>query len=681
MHRVLFVAALVAGLFVAVPESVALPPTPSFVGVATATGANDNSTSVTVPVPAGAAGDLLVAVIGVKINPSTPIPTGFTAVPGFGGFNQAICPSEAPDGIRCQLSVSWKISDGTETSISVVFGPNPRQSVGAVLRYSGTDTTNPIGVTGTGNGVSTSPTAPSITTSVPNTRVLRVALADVDQAGGVFGSPPATSRFNVGSRTPLNSESVALAASDAEFLAAGATGTAAWTLPSADGWLAASFEILPPAGNTAPDADADGPYSVDEGSSVVLDGSGSSDAEDAAGSLTYEWDLDDDGVFGETGAAATRGDEVGVSPTFSAVGLDGPSSHPVVLRVTDSGSLTDTDASTVAVDNVDPVIDSLAITSPIDEDGTATLSGEYSDDGTPDTHELDVDWDGDSVFDQTVTVAGGVFSVPHQYLDDDPSGSPSDTFDVNVQLRDDDTGAATDAVSLTVDNVEPVITSLDSSATFADKAEEGETVTVSGAFTDVGTLDMHTASVDWGDGTVTPAAVVQGVGAGTFTADHAYVAGGVYTVIVTVIDDDTGAVSETTTAVVSGVGVNGGVLQIVGTDGDDHVDVQPVKGEIDVFASFVTPKHRRFAAAGVTTVELYLCEGDDHGNVHPRISLPATIHGDDGDDMLWGGSGDDEVFGGDGDDMLWGRAGDDLLDGGPGDDVLRGGSGTNVLID
>jgi hypothetical protein len=68
----------------------------------------------------------------------------------------------------------------------------------------------------------------------------------------------------------------------------------------------------------------------------------------------------------------------------------------------------------------------------------------------------------------------------------------------NTRLTDDDTGTDSNAVSLIVNNVDPVITALASDATFADKAEEGETVTVSGAFTDVGTLDTYIASIDWG---------------------------------------------------------------------------------------------------------------------------------------------------------------------------------------
>ncbi len=525
--------------------------------------------------------------------------------------------------------------------------------------------------------------------------------------------------------------------------------------------------------NTPPTAHAGGPYSVDEGGSVGLSAALSSDPD--PDTLTYAWDLDDDGMFD---------DATGVAPTFSAAGRDGPDSQVVKVRVSDGTATADATA-TVTIDNVAPALSDVAATA-ADEDGTTTLTGTIADPGTPDTFTLTIDWgdplspgnaqvvnlaagttgfsidhqylddnpsatDADSYSigltledddggsgpggttvdvanvapvitllavtptideDGTVTVDGAItdvgtlddhsvaidwgdgssdaatvtqaagsatFTATHQYLDDDPTTTPQDVYTITATATDDDTGSDGDTVQTVVKNVAPVITSIASDATFDDKAEEGEPVTVSGTFTDVGTLDTHTAMVDWGDGSSDAAVIVQGAGSGSFTAGHAYAAGGVFTVTVTLIDDDSGATTDSTLAVVSGVGVNGGVLQVVGTAGDDHVDVKTVDDEIDVFADFVDPKHRRFVAAGITAVELWLCEGDDHGNVHPSIDLPATIHGDAGDDMLWGGSAADFIEGGDGDDKLWGRGGDDELHGDADDDQLRGGAGTDIL--
>ena len=93
--------------------------------------------------------------------------------------------------------------------------------------------------------------------------------------------------------------------------------------------------------NQPPVAEANGPYTVAEGSSVTLDGSGSSDP-DPGDILAYAWDLDNDGVFETAGATAS----------FTA--LDGPVSQPVTLQVCDSQAACDTDTTTVEVTNVGP---------------------------------------------------------------------------------------------------------------------------------------------------------------------------------------------------------------------------------------------------------------------------------------------------------------------------------------
>ena len=56
--------------------------------------------------------------------------------------------------------------------------------------------------------------------------------------------------------------------------------------------------------NQPPAADAGGPYTVPEGSSVQLDGTGSYDP-DPGDTLTYAWDLDNDGTFETAGATPT----------------------------------------------------------------------------------------------------------------------------------------------------------------------------------------------------------------------------------------------------------------------------------------------------------------------------------------------------------------------------------------
>ena len=90
--------------------------------------------------------------------------------------------------------------------------------------------------------------------------------------------------------------------------------------------------------NTAPTADAGGPYAVAEGGTVVLSATGS----DANGdSLTYAWDLDNNGSFETAGQA----------PTYTAG--DGPASPTVRVQVSD-GTATTVDEATVNISNVPP---------------------------------------------------------------------------------------------------------------------------------------------------------------------------------------------------------------------------------------------------------------------------------------------------------------------------------------
>lgn len=97
-----------------------------------------------------------------------------------------------------------------------------------------------------------------------------------------------------------------------------------------------------------PTAAAGGPYQIDEGNGVLLDGSGSSDPE--GNPLTYRWDLNNDGIFG---------DAVGATPsidwtTLNAWGITNQGSHSVGLQVLDIGGNAHAVAATIIVNNVAP---------------------------------------------------------------------------------------------------------------------------------------------------------------------------------------------------------------------------------------------------------------------------------------------------------------------------------------
>src|SRR5262249_38900474 len=160
-----------------------------------------------------------------------------------------------------------------------------------------------------------------------------------------------------------------------------------------------------------------------------------------------------------------------------------------------------------------------------------TLSGDISDPGTQDTFTLVVDW-GEGAPEAFSYAAGTTsFSVTRQYLDDNPTGTPQDSYAIGLTLTDDDTGQATAAASTLVKNLAPAWPPRGPSSTSAGPAREGEPVTISGTFADAGTLDTHTVTVDWGDGISAPAALTEAGGSGSFTAQHAYQSGGIYPVL------------------------------------------------------------------------------------------------------------------------------------------------------
>ena len=247
----------------------------------------------------------------------------------------------------------------------------------------------------------------------------------------------------------------------------------------------------------------------------------------------------------------------------------------VNVRLSDDDGGVDTEQVSLTVVNVAPVIDTLSITSPINENGMATLSGTFTDPGSLDTFELDIDWDGDSTFDETIVVSGGSFMATHQFLDDDPSGTLSDTFNVNVRLSDDDGGEAIDSVSLTVENVAPTVT-----VAANQIVDEGTLLDLTGgglgAFADPGTLDTHTATVDWGDGTsIEPVAVNQMSGSGSLSASHTFADDGMYTVTVTVIDDDGGSAMQQFTVTVNNVAPTMAAVPNITTDEGTFISLPP----------------------------------------------------------------------------------------------------------
>jgi hypothetical protein len=248
-----------------------------------------------------------------------------------------------------------------------------------------------------------------------------------------------------------------------------------------------------PTTNSPPVANAGGPYTVAEGSSTVLDGSQSSDSD---GMIShYEWDLDGDNLFGETGLNAVRGDEVGAIVTFSAAGLDGPSSFMVMLRVTDDEEATDMASAAVNVSNVAPT---LVISAPLDgyqgvRGQARTLRLSATDPSPSDqiaAFEYAIDW-GDGT--TTTLIAGNSVDVNHTYVNEG-------TYTIAATAKDKD-GAATSPAATKEVSINVV-------------ERQGENVIIAGTLTSDGFLLTLAGGRDI-------EAAVNGIGYGIFTVGSA----------------------------------------------------------------------------------------------------------------------------------------------------------------
>lgn len=159
---------------------------------------------------------------------------------------------------------------------------------------------------------------------------------------------------------------------------------------------------------------------------------------------------------------------------------------------------------------------------------------------------MSVGWD--LSLDGTIDTPGTSVTLSAAYLDNRPA-----PYELKVEARHPTDGStATRTIPVTVLNVNPVIQPL----TLVDAAGRvitaavpfalvGRPVGARGTFTDAGRLDHQSASVAWGDGSISNSFVVfqdaYDGAEGKLEARHPYLAAGTYTIRVTVTDDDGGA--------------------------------------------------------------------------------------------------------------------------------------------
>ena len=355
--------------------------------------------------------------------------------------------------------------------------------------------------------------------------------------------------------------------------------------------------------NRAPVADAGGPYAFAEGSGGTLDGAGSYDPDGDA--LEYAWSNSSGilagPLNGDTVGVATNADDGAYTVTLEVTDPYGESDTDTAeVVVTNVAPLVDA-GDDVAVDEGTEVSRTITVIDPVDTafdatvdwgDGSVSLGTVSSsfvvshtfDDDAVVTAEVCVD-DGDDTACDSFEV--GVSNVAPA-LDDDPivvsatEGTPvggsaaftdpgADTWSVGVTwgdlsyddlallaarsvpldhtyvqdgsylgavcVTDDDLGGDCSVLQATVANAPPVL----GSVAVGEPAMALVEVPLSVEFSDLGVLDVHSATIDWADGAgPQPATVTEPAGddAGAVTGSRTYSTEGDRTVVVCVSDDD-----------------------------------------------------------------------------------------------------------------------------------------------
>ena len=392
--------------------------------------------------------------------------------------------------------------------------------------------------------------------------------------------------------------------------------------------------------NRAPVANAGGPFLIGEGSSVVLNGLGSSDPDLDA--LTYAWDLDGDGQFDDAN---------GATPTVNWADLEAmslpitdgtvvPTPHTIRLQVTDVFGATHVASGTLNTSNVGPTGATINTVSgqtvfgpgqPIAFVLTADDPASYDDFVNQWT--WTINWNDGSPL-QTVSGPNGTV-VSHTYA---TVGAKTATI-TQVKDHEGTAGTATASRNVTISQV------------FID----GDGNLVVGGFAGVNdtfiiTQDAFGVKVGYSTSTNTRA-----VNFGPYNLDA--------DAKVIVFGQSGNDRIELRTSVQHSAELHGG-------DGDDKLYGANFDDQI-------------FGDAGNDTVSGGA--GNDYVDGGAGIDL---VDGGIGDDSLIGGLGNDKINGLAGNDVMYGgtldtsmvdSAGADLMDGGDGDDILFGQEGNDTL--
>ena len=194
------------------------------------------STSMVITKPAGTVlNDLLIATVSTQNDTTISPPAGWTQLGQLTEQNDVT------------MGVWYRVAGGSEPASYTFTWDSSRESNGAILRYDGADPVAPIDVSAITSNETSSPLAPSVTTTVSNAVVLRLFGSEGEVLESPVGDtyPGATTGRYAIETSCACSVSVSSAGADAAQATAGASGTASFSITDSEQWVAATVALTP----------------------------------------------------------------------------------------------------------------------------------------------------------------------------------------------------------------------------------------------------------------------------------------------------------------------------------------------------------------------------------------------------------------------------------------------------
>ena len=148
------------------------------------------------------------------------------------------------DGGEVTLGVWWKVAGSSEAADYTFTWSANESAYGLVMRFTGHDSVDPINVLAVAGGLSNSPESPAVTTTVPNTMILRLGGFDDDDI--TVGAPGLPGHTGIAMGKSSNGNGTAsVGAGYVMQAAAGDSGTSNFALTRSEEYRTVTIAIAP----------------------------------------------------------------------------------------------------------------------------------------------------------------------------------------------------------------------------------------------------------------------------------------------------------------------------------------------------------------------------------------------------------------------------------------------------